>query len=439
MARQTAGPSLIPGAAYALGVLTFINFINYLDRYLVPGALTRIEDGLGIDHAQAGGLQTAFIVVYTAAAPLGGYIGDRYPRRFVLAGSIFLWSLATLGSGLAWSFASLLFARGLVGVGEAGYGIVSPGLIADFYPPSRRTRALSIFYVAIPVGSALGYVLGGWLANAFSWQTAFFVGAVPGMIAAVLALRVREPHRGASEAVEPTQKTLPMAQGLRELRHNSYYWVSVAGLTLMTFSIGGLSVYMPAFLERERGVTGAQAGIWFGAIAAVAGLTGTLVGGVLGDRAEQKSRTGGLWVSGIGMLLAAPFMVLDRPGRIDAGHPRRGVRGDVPGVPEQRPAEQRHRERGATALPELRRGAERARLPPARRRHLAADHRQDRRPFQPGDGHRPQCHPGRGGRARAHGRRPAAARPASEQGRSLNDSHAACCVGGPGSGTPGPG
>jgi predicted MFS family arabinose efflux permease len=308
--RQTSSGSLIPGAAYALGVLTFINFINYLDRYLVPGALTRIEDGLGIDHAQAGALQTAFIVVYTAAAPLGGYIGDRYPRRFVLAGSIFLWSLATLGSGLAWSFAALLVARGLVGVGEAGYGIVSPGLIADFYPPSHRTRALSIFYVAIPVGSALGYVLGGWLANAFSWQTAFFVGAVPGMLAAVLALRVKEPHRGASEAVEPTQTRMPMAQGLRELRHNSYYWVSVAALTLMTFSIGGLSVYMPAFLERERGVSGAQAGIWFGAVAAVAGLTGTLVGGVLGDRAERKSRTGGLWVSGVGMLLAAPFMVL---------------------------------------------------------------------------------------------------------------------------------
>jgi len=196
-----------------------------------------------------------------------------------------------------------------VGVGEAGYGTVSPGLIADFYPPSHRTRALSIFYVAIPVGSALGYVLGGWLANAFSWQTAFFVGAVPGLIAAILALRVREPHRGASEAVEPTQTRLPLAQGLRELASNTYYWVSVAALTLMTFSIGGLSVYMPAFLERERGVSGAQAGIWFGAIAAVAGLTGTLVGGVLGDRAERKSRTGGLWVSGVGMLLAAPFMV----------------------------------------------------------------------------------------------------------------------------------
>ncbi len=307
---EASSGSLIPGAAYALGILTFINFINYLDRYLVPGALTRIEDGLGINHAQAGELQTAFIVVYTFAAPIGGYIGDRFPRRFVLAGSIFLWSLATLGSGLAGSFAALLFARGLVGVGEAGYGIVSPGLIADFYPPSMRTRALSIFYVAIPVGSALGYVLGGWLANRFSWQTAFFVGAIPGMIAAVLALRVREPHRGATEDVESTQTKMPMAQGLRELRHNTYYWVSVAGLTLMTFSIGGLSVYMPAFLERERGVSGAEAGIWFGAIAAVAGLTGTLVGGVLGDRAERRSRTGGLWVSGVGMMLAAPFMVL---------------------------------------------------------------------------------------------------------------------------------
>ncbi|MGZ3446312.1 MAG: spinster family MFS transporter [Myxococcaceae bacterium] len=308
-AKKTTGASLIPGAAYALGVLTFINFINYLDRYLVPGALTRIVDGLGIDYTQAGVLQTAFIVVYTLAAPFGGFLGDRYPRRWVLAGSIFLWSLATFGSGLAQGFTHLVVARALVGVGEAGYGTVSPGLIADYYPPSHRTRALSIFYVAIPVGSALGYVLGGWVANTWSWHMVFFVGSIPGLLAVVLALRVREPHRGASEAVEPAQTRLPMAQGLRELGHNSHYWVSVAGLTLMTFSIGGLSVYMPAFLERERGMSGAQAGIWFGAIAALAGLTGTLVGGVLGDRAERKSRTGGLWVSGVGMLLAAPAMV----------------------------------------------------------------------------------------------------------------------------------
>ncbi|RPH68895.1 MAG: MFS transporter [Myxococcaceae bacterium] len=300
----------LPGAGYALGVLTFINVINYLDRYLIAGILPRIEDSLHIDHAQGGLLQSVFIVVYMLVAPLGGYFGDRYPRRWVLSLSIFIWSIATVGSGLAGSFAVLLLARAIVGIGEAGYGTVSPGLIADFFPLAQRTRALSVFYVAIPVGSALGYVLGGWIGNTWSWHAAFFVGGLPGLLAAVLALRMREPARGATEEGTASSETkMPFMEGLRGLRTNTFYWVSVAGLTLMTFSIGGLAVFMPTFLERERGVPATQAAIVFGALLCVSGLVGTLVGGVLGDRAERKSTTGGLWLSGWGMLLAAPFMV----------------------------------------------------------------------------------------------------------------------------------
>jgi MFS family permease len=302
--------SALPGAGYALGVLTFINVINYLDRYLVAGILPRIEDTLHIDHAQGGLLQSVFIFVYMLIAPLGGYLGDRYPRRWVLSLSILIWSFATVGSGLAATFAVLLAARAIVGVGEAGYGTVSPGLIADFFPISQRTRALSVFYVAIPVGSALGYVLGGWIGNTWSWHAAFFVGGIPGLLAAILALQMREPARGATEGGGPAAEAkVPFMEGLRGLRSNTFYWVSVAGLTLMTFSIGGLAVFMPTFLERERGVPGKEAAIVFGALLCVSGLVGTLVGGVLGDRAERKSSTGGLWLSGWGMLLAAPFMV----------------------------------------------------------------------------------------------------------------------------------
>jgi MFS family permease len=313
-AAEAQGPirrlARLPGAGYALGVLTFINLLNYLDRYIVAGVLPRIEDALHIEHAQAGLLQSVFIIVYMLVAPVGGYVGDRYPRRWVLGVSILIWSVATLGAGLAGTFLALLFTRAIVGVGEAGYGTVAPGLIGDFYPLTERTRALAVFYVAIPVGSAMGFALGGWIGNTWSWHAAFFVGGLPGILAALLALRMKEPQRGATEeGGAPTEKT-PFLVGLRQLRHNSFYWVSVAGLTLMTFSIGGLSVFMPTFLEKERGVPGAQASLYFGAIAAISGLLGTLIGGVLGDRAEKKSRTGGLWVSGVGMFLAAPFMVV---------------------------------------------------------------------------------------------------------------------------------
>jgi MFS family permease len=300
----------LPGARYALGVLTFINLLNYLDRYIVSGVIPRIEETFGIDHAQAGWLQTVFILVYMLVAPLGGYLGDRYPRRWVLSLSIFIWSFATFGAGLAGSFAVLLLSRAIVGVGEAGYGTVSPGLIADYFPFSERTRALSVFYVAIPVGAALGYVLGGWIGNTWTWHWAFFVGGIPGLLAAALALRMHEPPRGATEeGGAAAAEKVPFLVGLKNLRHNAFYWVSVAGLTLMTFSIGGLAIFMPTFLETERGVPPTQAAIVFGAVTAVSGILGTLVGGVLGDRAEKKSVTGGLWLSGVGMLLAAPFMV----------------------------------------------------------------------------------------------------------------------------------
>jgi MFS family permease len=300
----------LPGAGYALGVLTFINLLNYLDRYIVSGVIPRIEETFGVDHAQAGWLQTVFILVYMLVAPLGGYLGDRYPRRWVLSLSIAIWSFATVGAGLAGSFAVLLLSRAIVGVGEAGYGTVSPGLIADYYPLNERTRALSVFYVAIPVGAALGYVLGGWIGNTWTWHWAFFVGGLPGLVAAMLALRMHEPPRGATEegGAAAAQK-VPFLVGLKNLGHNAFYWVSVAGLTLMTFSIGGLAIFMPTFLELERGVAPTEAAIVFGAVTAVSGILGTLVGGVLGDRAERKSATGGLWLSGVGMLLAAPFMV----------------------------------------------------------------------------------------------------------------------------------
>jgi MFS family permease len=139
----------LPRARYALGVLTFINLLNYLDRYIVSGVIPRIEETFGIDHAQAGWLQTVFILVYMLVAPLGGYLGDRYPRRWVLSLSIFIWSFATFGAGLAGTFAVLLVTRAIVGVGEAGYGTVSPGLIADLLPVQRAHPGTVEFYVAI--------------------------------------------------------------------------------------------------------------------------------------------------------------------------------------------------------------------------------------------------------------------------------------------------
>lgn len=296
-------------AHFGLGVLTFINLVNYLDRYLVASILPGIARDFGLSYKQGGTLATLFILVYMVAAPLGGFLGDRMPRKVLIAISVFIWSLATIGSGLAPSFGWLLVARAAVGIGEAGYGTVTPGLISDFYPRDLRTRMLSIFYTAMPVGAALGFALGGWIASISSWHVAFFVGGVPGILLSIASLFIDEPERGATET-ERTPERVPFLDGLRGLSRNGIFWASTAGLTLMTFSVGGLGYWMPTFLETERHLPSARANLLFGAVTALAGIFGTLAGGWLGERAERKTTTGGLWVAGVALTLSAPLVFL---------------------------------------------------------------------------------------------------------------------------------
>ncbi|SET30314.1 spinster family MFS transporter [Stigmatella erecta] len=302
-----AAPAPSVRAGYALFVLTLINLVNYLDRYIVSSALPAIQSEFGINNTQSGLLGTVFIVVFMLASPLGGYLGDRIPRKLLVAGGVLLWSLATGASGLASSFAALLVARAFIGIGEAGYGAVAPSIISDLYPREQRTRMLSFFYIAIPVGAAMGYGLGGWLTASYSWHVAFYAGGVPGLLLGTLAFFMPEPQRGAMD--EPGARTkMPFKEGLAGLASNKAFWATTLGYTLMTFSIGGLGFWMPTYMEKARGMPGDRASFIFGAITATAGLLGTLAGGWLGDRLDRKREGGGLGMSGVGLLLAAPFM-----------------------------------------------------------------------------------------------------------------------------------
>lgn len=292
----------------SLFLLTLLNLFNYLDRYVVAGVLPRIEAEFGISHARAGTLASLFIVVYMVASPLGGYLADRFPRRFVAAGAAFAWSLATLGSAFSASFLGLLVARAFIGLGEAGYGTVAPTLLCDLYPPQRRSGVLSIFYVAMPLGAALGYGLGGAMAQAGHWRGAFLAAGVPGLLLAGLALRLPEPSRGAKDGVADAQPP-SFRDGLKGLARNGRFWLNTASQTLMTFSVGGLSFWMPTFLEREREMSAAQAGLGVGAVTAAAGIAGTLAGGWLGARLSRRFGESGLLLSGLCFALAAVPMV----------------------------------------------------------------------------------------------------------------------------------
>jgi MFS transporter, Spinster family, sphingosine-1-phosphate transporter len=294
---------------FGLIVLTSINLMNYLDRYLLAGALPKVKAEFDLTGAQAGTLASMFILIYTVMSPIGGFLGDRMPRRYLIAGAIFIWSFATVGSGFATTFTFLLVARMLTGVGEAGYGTVAPAFLSDLFPAEKRARILAWFYTAIPLGAAAGFVLGGAMAGRGDWRHAFFIGGAPGLLLAIGALFLPEPERGAMDGAEGKKK-IPFGEGLKALAGNTRFWISTAALTLMTFSIGGLGNWMTTFLVDERAFTPAEAGLSLGATTIVGGFVGTIVGGLLGDKLEKRRAGGGVWLSAIGLTAAAPFMIL---------------------------------------------------------------------------------------------------------------------------------
>ena len=207
-------PLLSGPAGRALLVLALINLLNYLDRFVVSAlaeSLKRSE--LQLTDTQLGLLMTGFVVVYMLASPLFGRLGDRGPRPRLVALGVFIWSLATVLAGFAGSFIALFLARAVVGIGEAAYGTIAPSLLADLYPRSQRGRVLAIFFAAIPIGSALGYVLGGLVNHALGWQAAFFIAGAPGLLLASLCLKLPDPPRGAQDEGTERRRRAPSPPG----------------------------------------------------------------------------------------------------------------------------------------------------------------------------------------------------------------------------------
>ena len=304
-------------ARRALAVLTLINLFNYLDRWIVAALAESMKHSeLQLSDTQLGSLMTGFIIVYMAAAPLFGSLGDARSRTRLLGLGVAIWSVATALAGFARSYASLFAARATVGVGEAAYGTISPALLADYFPRERRGRVFAIFFAAIPVGSALGYVVGGLVDHYFGWREAFFVAGVPGLVLAALALRLYDPPRGAQDpdaaAPGPHSVTLGRAAlaAYAALLRNRPYLLTVLGYAAYTFAIGALAFWTPSFLERTRGIPKAQATVQFGAIVVITGFLGTYAGGWVGDYFLRRSRQAYLWVSGVATLVAAPLTLV---------------------------------------------------------------------------------------------------------------------------------
>lgn len=290
----------------SLAALTGLNLLDYFDRQLLASVLTPLKIEMKFSDEQLGTLQSAFMLGYFLTAPIFGYLGDRWPRRWLVAAGVVVWSLGTLLTGHASLLTSLIIFRVMVGLGEASFGTISPGWIADLFPPQRRNMAISIFYLAIPVGSALGYVIGSTIAAHFGWRAVFLWAGYPGVAIALLLFLLREPPRGGMEAgaevvTKPGWRTYLTLFKLPEYR------LVVAGYAAQTFAMGGFALWAPTFLHRVHHMDFAAAGQFFGGSLVVTGLLATLVGGFAGSAWRKRSPAGYAWILGLSGIVAVPM------------------------------------------------------------------------------------------------------------------------------------
>ena len=292
-------------ARYALLLLTALNFFNYVDRNVLFAVQPLIQGEFKVDDAKMGFLTTAFFICYMVAAPLIAPLADRYPRKWIMAAGAVVWSLATLLSAVTNNYDELLLRHLIVGIGEATFVVISPAFLADLFSETIRGRVMGFFYLSLPVGSAVGYVMGGYLGHHYGWRTPFLVGAIPGLVLALGMLFVREPERGASDQLPNTAER----GTILGLFRNKAYWTVSLGMAMMTFAVGGMQVWMPTFLTRVRGVPLDRANLVFGGMTVVAGTVATLFGGWLGDRLLRRTHAAYLIVSAVGMILSIPAVV----------------------------------------------------------------------------------------------------------------------------------
>lgn len=359
---------------YALAVLSLVNFLNYIDRQVLPAVapLMLQDEKLHLTHTELGYIEAALLLSFTVLAPLFGRLGDKYARTRLMASAAVIWSIATAFTGfvdqlpflpasvqlhfpllqftltMSGAVLALCFVRAVVGVGESSYSTITPSLIADYFPPQRRATALGVFQAAIPMGFALGFVIGGLLAKFFGWRQAFTIVGIPGLAAAVLVWRLREPKRGATDKEashitalsrtehsraltgetfdsqiingervdEGNDKTLdaamqrPLLKTVWQILRTRDFILSTAGYTALTFTLGAFATWATVLLVEDKGMTETSAAITLGIVVLLGGATGTFGGGWLSDRIARKKPNAYFLVCAVSTLLGvAPTLL----------------------------------------------------------------------------------------------------------------------------------
>ena len=298
---------------YVLAVMVGINFLNYLDRYILPAVATKIQGEFHLTDDQVGLLQSAFLLVYAVATIPFGIWADRGVRKTVIGIGVTIWSLATIFTGLARSYAQLFAARAVMGIGEASCYPAGTALLGDYFKKERRGRAMSIWAAGTAVGIAAGFAGGGIVAGTLGWRAAFYMTAVPGLVLAVLAFMLREPLRGAAEARGPqVSKAASITwRTFLELLRIPTMRATIAAETALFFVLGGAAFWLPTYLQRRFALEIGPAGTLAGGVLVVGLLAGSLLGGTIADRLAIRRRMASNLPVGIaGFILGAVFVAL---------------------------------------------------------------------------------------------------------------------------------
>src|SRR5277367_1401837 len=290
----------------ALIVLTALNLLNYADRNVLFAVQPLVQTEFHLSNVQLGYLTSAFLGFYMIAAPFVGPLADKYSRKLIIVLGALFWSGLTLMTAVTHTYTELLVRHTLVGVGEATFVTIAPTFVADLFSEKIRGRILGVFYLAIPVGSAAGFLLGGYLAPQYGWRFPFYIAAAPGFVLAIAVLFLKEPERGQFDSLKET----PERGTVLGLARNPAFLTSTLGMAAMTFSLGGIQVWIPKFLISERHYTLETANLAFGIIIVIDGILAALAGGFLGDFLLPKIKSAYYLVSAASMLLGVPVMIV---------------------------------------------------------------------------------------------------------------------------------
>ena len=319
--------------ATALLTLTALNLLNYADRNVLFAVQPLVQNEFHLSNRQLGYLTSAFLGFYMIAAPFVGPLADRYSRKLIIVLGAIFWSGLTLLTAVTHTYGELLVRHTLVGVGEATFVTIAPTFVSDLFSENVRGRILGVFYLAIPVGSAAGYLLGGYLAPQHGWRFPFYIAAGPGFLLAFIVLFLKEPERGQFDSRHdtdlgdllpgdfqggPVQKLIYIvAFYLRRLFRltgtlcqNPSFLTATLGMAFMTYSLGGIQVWIPEFLFRERHYTLEKANLLFGIIIVIDGIFAALIGGWLGDFLLPRMKSSYYFVSAASMLVGIPVMIV---------------------------------------------------------------------------------------------------------------------------------